>query len=66
MSLELQINNSYQIEEEFKSREVKKTIYRPKKKKKPRDYFRSGNPKVFTEEQIMLFKMKNFKREGGN
>jgi len=67
MSSENQINNSFQIKEEFKSREIKKTLYRPPmKKKSPRQYFRSGNPRVFTEEQIMLFKMRNYKGLGGS
>ena len=67
MSSGLQINNSYQIEEEFKSEEIRRTFYHPPKKvKQPRHYFRSGQPKIFTEEEIMLFKMKNYKKEGGN
>lgn len=65
MNLENQINNSFQIEEEFKSKKIKKTLYKKSVKKEFKPRGRSGNPKVFTEEQIMLFKMQNYKRLGG-
>ena len=54
-------------EEEMKAaKEMKRTIYHsplPRKKQRKVHYIgRSGRPRILTEEQIMLYKMKKYER----
>lgn len=58
------INNSYQILEDFKSVETKKTLYKiPGKTKKPFRKQLPGKVKLFTEEEIYLYRIKKYWKE---
>ena len=61
MPTEDQVNNSWQIVEEFRCKEKKQMIYRPcspnKSIYKPTKG-RSGRVKEYSEEEIMLYKIK--------
>lgn len=51
------LNNSYQIKEEFKSKDIKRCLYKPYKLRYSAKG-RSGRVTCFTEEQIFLYKIR--------
>ena len=58
MSRETQINNTFQIKEEFEQGNPKYFSPLPTKTQRCFSHGRSGKTKVYTEEQRMLFQMK--------
>lgn len=59
MKAEKAINNTFQIAEDFNFGKVKRTFYKPRKLKfRPRAE-PHGKVKVFTEEEIFLFKVRS-------
>jgi len=56
------INNSFQILEEFKCNELKKSLYKPcQKSMKCLRYKKVKQTKIYKEEEIFLHKLKTFK-----
>lgn len=59
------INNTYQIEEEFKCKELKKSFYRaPKVQCMTAEADRRGKVRVFSEEEVFLYALKAFDGRG--
>lgn len=56
---EIQINNSYFIKQEFKQKAKAYHAPLPMKKQRVHKKGRSGKVRIFTEEEIFLYKMKN-------
>ena len=55
---EKELNNSYQIQEEFKCKNIKQSMYYPPRKMKiATRYPQSSRIKVYTEEEIFKFEM---------
>ena len=63
MSRETQINNTFQIKEEFEQSNPKYFSPLPMKIQRCFSHGRSGKTKVFTEEQRMLFQMQKVVNE---
>lgn len=56
------INNSYQILEEFKCGELKKSLYRPcQKNMKCLRHKKVKQTKIYKEEEIFLYKLRTLK-----
>lgn len=61
---ERQINNTFQIREDLKTPGIKRSLYHSSTKSRPPRAQLPGKVKVFSEEEVFLYKIKKYKEEG--